>query len=119
MVMMKQKKNVESDNSMQQTSSKGMEKNHEKCNEKTAEMFRKVMESIQDLVEANNLERANIVLKQLFKVVSLTLDVESYVLVEGNPTVVKIPSFLYDTQQNTKKLEGIFYPRILEELILV
>ena len=38
------------------------------------------MESIQELLEANKLERANIVLKQLFKVESLTLDVDGYVL---------------------------------------
>ena len=76
------------------------------------------MESIQELLEANKLERANIVLKQLFKVESLTLDVDGYVLIQGKPTLVKIDSFLYDTQQNTKKLEGVFYPQILKELNL-
>ena len=75
------------------------------------------MESIQELLEANKLERANIVLKQLFKVESLTLDVDGYVLIQGKPTLVKIESFLYDTQQN-KKLEGVFYPQILKELNL-
>ena len=93
-------------------------KNDEKINGKTAEVFRKVMESIQELLEANKLERANIVLKQLFKVESLTLDVDGYVLIQGKPTLVKIESFLYDTQQNTKKLEGVFYPQILKELNL-
>ena len=76
------------------------------------------MESIQELLEANKLERANIVLKQLFKVESLTLDVDGYVLIQRKPTLVKIESFLYDTQQNTKKLEGVFYPQILKELNL-
>ena len=76
------------------------------------------MESIQELLEANKLKRANIVLKQLFKVESLTLDVDGYVLIQGKPTLVKIESFLYDTQQNTKKLEGVFYPQILKELNL-
>ena len=108
----------ESNNSLQQTSSKRTEKNDEKSNGKTAEVFRKVMESIQELLEANKLERANIVLKQLFKVESLTLDVDGYVLIQGKPTLVKIESFLYDTQQNTKKLEGVFYPQILKELNL-
>ena len=111
-------KNVESYNSLQQTSSKRIEKNDEKSNGKTAEVFRKVMESIQELLEANKLERANIVLKQLFKVESLTLDVDGYVLIQGKPTLVKIESFLYDTQENTKKLEGVFYPQILKELNL-
>ena len=111
-------KNFESNNSLQQTSSKRTEKNDEKRNGKTAEVFRKVMESIQELLEANKLERANIVLKQLFKVESLTLDVDGYVLIQGKPTLVKIESFLYDTQQNTKKLEGVFYPQILKELNL-
>ena len=111
-------KNFESYNSLQQTSSKRTEKNDEKSNGKTAEVFRKVMESIQEQLEANKLERANIVLKQLFKVESLTLDVDGYVLVQGKPTRVKIESFLYDTQQNTKKLEGVFYPQILKELNL-
>ena len=70
--MMKQKKNVESDNSPQQKSSKRLEKNDGKNNGKTAEVFQKVMESIQERLESNKLERANIVLKQLFKVESLT-----------------------------------------------
>ena len=72
------------------------------------------MESIQELLEANKLERANIVLKQCFKVESLTLDVDGYVLIQGKPTLVKIESFLYDIHQNTKKLEGVFYPQILK-----
>ena len=76
------------------------------------------MESIQELLEANKLEREYIVLKQLFKVESLTLDVDGYVLIQGKPTLVKIESFLYDTQQNTNKLEGVFYPQILKELNL-
>ena len=111
-------KNFESYNSLQQTSSKRTEKNDEKSNGKTAEVFRKVMESIQELLEANKLERAYIALKQLFKVESLTLDVDGYVLTQGKPTLVEIESFLYDTQQNTKKLEGVFYPQILKELNL-
>ena len=110
--------NIESYNSQQQTSSKRLEKKDKKSYGKTAEVFRKVMESIQELLEANKLERANIVLKQLFKVESLTLDVDGYVLIQGKPTLVKIESFLYDTQQNTKKLEGVFYPQILKELNL-
>ena len=109
---------IESYNSQQQTSSKRLEKKDEKSFGKTAEVFRKVMESIQELLEANKLERANIVLKQLFKVESLTLDVDGNVLIQGKPTLVKIESFLYDTQQNTKKLEGVFYPQILKELNL-
>ena len=60
-------KNFESYNSLQQTSSKRTEKNNEKSNGKTAEMFRNVMESIQELLEANKLERANIVLKHCSK----------------------------------------------------
>ena len=110
--------NIESYNSQQQTSSKRLEKKDEKSYGKTAEVFRKFMESIQELLEANKLERANIVLKQLFKVESLTLDVDGYVLIQGKPTLVKIESFLYDTQQNTKKLEGVFYSQILKELNL-
>ena len=106
--MRKQKKNVESYNSLQQTSSKRIEKNNEKINGKTAEVFRQVMESIQELLEGNKLERANIVLKQLFKVESLALDVDGYVLIQGKPTLVKIESFLYDTQQNTKHLRVFF-----------
>ena len=101
-------KNFESYNSLQQTSSKRTEKNDEKSNGKTAEVFRKVMKSIQELLEAKKLERANIVLKQLFKVESLTLDVDGYVLIQGKPTLVKIESFLYDTQQNTKNLRVFF-----------
>ena len=56
--------------------------------------------------------------KQLFKVESLILDVDRYVLIQGKPTLVKIESFLYDTQQNTKKLDGVFFPQILKELNL-
>ena len=67
------------------------------------EVFRKVMESIQEPLEANKLERANIVLTQLFKVESLTLDLDGYALIQGKPTLVKIEFFLYDTQQNAKK----------------
>ena len=78
-------------------------KNDEENNEKIAEVFRKVMESNQKLLEAKNLEGANIVLKQLFKVESLTLDVDGYVLIQGKLILVKIESFLHDTQQNTKK----------------
>ena len=77
-----------------------------------------VIESIQELLEANKLEKANIVLEHFFKVESLTLDVDGYVLIQGKRTLVKIESFLYDTQQNTKKLEGVFYPQILKELNL-
>ena len=50
-------KNVESYNSQQQISSKRLEKNDEKIHGKTAEVFRKVMESTQELLEANKLER--------------------------------------------------------------
>ena len=67
-------KDVKSDTSQQKTNSKRIEKDDEKSNGKTAEVFRKVMESIQDLSEANNLERANVVLKQLFNAISLNLD---------------------------------------------
>ena len=114
----KAEKTAESYNPPLQTSSRRIEKNDEKSNGKTAEVIRKVMESIQELLEANKLERANIVLKQLFKFESLTSDVDGYVLIQGKPTLVKIESFLYDTQQNTKKLEGVFYPQILKELNL-
>ena len=41
------------------------------------------MESIQELLEANKLKRANIFLEQ-FKVESLTLDVDGYVLIQDN-----------------------------------
>ena len=64
------------------------------------------------------MERANIALKQLFKIESLTLDIDGYVLIQGKPTLVKIECFLYDIQQNTKKLESVFYPQILKELNL-
>ena len=47
-------------------------------------------------------------LKQLFKIESLTLDIDGYVLIQGKPSLVKIESFLYDIQQNTKKLESVF-----------
>ena len=60
------------------------------------------MESIHELLEANKLESAILVLKQLFKVESLTLDVDGYVLIQGKPTLVKTEPFLYDIQQNTK-----------------
>ena len=50
-------------------------------------------------------------LKQLFKV-------DGYVQIQGKPTLVKIESFLYDTQQNTKKLESVSYLQILKELNL-
>ena len=77
------------------------------------------MESIQELLEANKLVRANIVVEQLFKVESLTLDVDGYVLLQGKPTLVQIERFctiLSKTQK--KKLEGVFYPQILKELNL-
>ena len=118
MVMMKQKKILNHTIHCSRQAQRVQKKNDEKSNRKTAEVFRKVTESIQELLEANKLERANIVLKQLFKVESLTLDVDEYVLIQGKPTLVKIESFLYDTQQNTKKLEGVFYPQILKELNL-
>ena len=76
------------------------------------------MESIQELLEANKLKRANIVLKQLFKVESLTLDVDGYVLIQGKPTSVKIQSFFVGYIANHKKLEGGFYLQILKELNL-
>ena len=57
-----------------------------------------VIESIQELLEANKLEKANIVLEHFFKVESLTLDVDGYVLIQGKRTLAKIESFLYDTQ---------------------
>ena len=116
--MMKQKKNLNHTIHCSRQAQREQKKNDKKSNGKTAEVFRKVMESIQELLEANKLERANIVLKQLFKVESLTLDVDGYVLIQGKPTLVKIESFLYDTQHNTKKLEGVFYPQILKELNL-
>ena len=62
------------------------------------------MESIQELLEADKLERVNIVLEQLFRVESLTLDVDRFVSFREKPTLVKIQSFSYETQQNTKKL---------------
>ena len=74
------------------------------------------MESIQEQLEANKVERAKILLKQLFRVESLNLDVDGYVLIQGKSTHVKIQSFLYDTQQNTKKLESVFNPQVLKEL---
>ena len=49
------------------------------------------------------MERANILLKQLFRVESLNLEVDGCVLIQGKLTHVQIQSFLYDTQQNTKK----------------
>ena len=55
------------------------------------------MELIQELLEDNKLERANIVLKQLFKVESMTLDVDGYVLIQGKPRLAKNESSLYDT----------------------
>ena len=116
--MMKQKKILNHTIPCSRQAQREQKKNDEKSNGKTAEVFRKVMESIQELLEANKLERANIVLKQLIKVESLTLDVDGYVLIQGKPTLVKTESFLYDTQQNTKKLEGVFYPQILKELNL-
>ena len=87
---------------LSQTSSKRLEKNDEKSNGKTTGVFRKVMESIQELLEANKLERANIVLKQLFKVESLTLDVDGYVLIQGKPTLVKIEIFVRYTAKHKK-----------------
>ena len=100
--------NIESYNSQQQTSSKRLEKKDEKSYGKTAEVFRKVMESIQELLEANKLERANIVLKQFFKVESLTLDVDGYVLIQGKPTLVKIESFCTIHSKTQKNLRVFF-----------
>ena len=81
-----------------------------------SKVFRKVLESIQEHLEANKVERAKSLLKELFRVESLKLYVEGYVLVQGIPTPIKIHSFLYGTQQNTKKLDSVFYPQILKEL---
>ena len=67
-------------------------------------MFRKVIESIQEQLVTNKVERANILLKMLFRVNLLNLDLEEYVSIQGKPTHVKIQSFLFDTQQNTKQL---------------
>ena len=39
---------------------------------------------------------------------SFTLDVHGYNLFQAKSTLVKIESFLYDTQQKTKKLDGVF-----------
>ena len=51
--------------------------------------------------------RVNIVLRQLFRKKSMHLDVDGYVLIQGELTNVKIQFFLYDTQQSTKKLECV------------
>ena len=67
-----------------------------------------VMESIQELLEANKLERANIVLKQLFKVESLTLDVDGYVVFQGKPRLVKIESFSSICSKTQKNLSLFF-----------
>ena len=85
--------------------------------EKALKCFER-LRKIQELLEANKLERANLVLKQVFKVEFLTLDVDGHVLFQGKPTLVKIESVSYDKQQNTKKLEGVFYPQFLKELNL-
>ena len=61
------------------------------------------MESIQELLEANKLVRANIVVKQLFKVESLTLDVDGYVLLQGKPTLVQIERFCTILSKTQKK----------------
>ena len=45
MVMMNQKKNDESDNSLEQTNSQKIEKEKVKSKRKTAELFRKLMKS--------------------------------------------------------------------------
>ena len=55
------KNNVESGKSLEQTTSKIIKKD-EKFSGKTDEVFRKVMESFQDLSEANKVEKAKIVL---------------------------------------------------------
>ena len=60
--------------------------------------------------------RANIVLKQLLRVEFLNVEIDGYVLIQGKPTHNQIQTFLYDTQQNLKKLENVFYPQILKEL---
>ena len=93
-------------------------KNGKKSDGRTAEVFRKVRESIQELLEANKLVRANIVVKQLFKVDSLTLDVDGYVLLQGKPTLVQIERFCTILSKTQKKLEGVFYPQISKELNL-
>ena len=69
------------------------------------------MESIQDLLKANRLERANIVLKQLFKVESLTLDVEGFVLIQEKPTLVKFESVRY-TAKHKKNLRMFFIHKL-------
>ena len=67
------------------------------------------MKSIQELLEVNKLERANIVLKQLFKVETLTLDVDGYVLIQGKPTLVKIEFFFVRYTAKHKKNLRLFF----------
>ena len=62
------------------------------------------MESIHDLLEANKKERARIVLKQFFKIESLTADVDAYVLIQGKPTLVEIQSFCMIHSKTQKNL---------------
>ena len=75
-------------------------------------MFRKVIESIQELLEANKLERANRVLKQLFKDESLTLDVDGYVSIQENQYSLKFNLF-GTIHSKTKKHWDFFYSQVL------
>ena len=118
MVRMKQKKNLNHTIHCSRQAQREQKKNDEKSNGKTAEVFRKVMESIQEQLEANKLERANIVLKQLFKIESLTLDVDGYVLIKENQHSLKLNLFCTIHSKTQKKHEGVFYPQILKELNL-
>ena len=72
-------------------------------------MFRKVIESIQELLEANKLERANRVLKQLFKDESLTLDVDGYVLIQENQYSLKFNLFGTIHSKTQKKLRFFLF----------
>ena len=66
------------------------------------------MESIQELLEANKMERANRVLKQLFKDESLTLDVDGYVLIQENQYSLKFNLFGTIHSKTQKTIEIFF-----------
>ena len=70
------------------------------------------MECNQVLLEANKLERANIVLKLLFKIESLTFDVDGYVLIQGKPTLVKIQPFFTICSKPQNNLSVFFIHKV-------
>ena len=77
------------------------------------------MESIWDLLEANKLERANRVLKQLFKNKSLNLYVDGYVLIQEKTTNAKIQTFCTIHSKTKRNLKVYFIDKFWKNWILI